>query len=100
MIRKRFWRIRRHQRSDRASTEPRSPVARADTREGTEPDPRFSFANERTFLAWSRTALALVVAGLAVTQLLLPFPGIPWGRHIIGVPLMNRLTSGLPPAPG
>ena len=53
-----------------------------------------------TFLAWSRTALALVVAGLAVTQLLLPFPGIPWGRHIIGVPLMNRLASGLPPAPG
>jgi len=32
--------------------------------EGTEPDPRFTFANERTFLAWSRTALALVVAGL------------------------------------
>jgi putative membrane protein len=30
--------------------------------EGTEPDPRFTFANERTFLAWSRTALALVVA--------------------------------------
>jgi len=31
--------------------------------QGTEPDPRFTFANERTFLAWSRTALALVVAG-------------------------------------
>ena len=24
---------------------------------GTEPDPRFTFANERTFLAWIRTAL-------------------------------------------
>ncbi|MFS3130726.1 YidH family protein [Nocardioides sp. Bht2] len=34
--------------------------------EGTEPDYRFSFANERTFLAWIRTALALLVAGVAV----------------------------------
>jgi hypothetical protein len=31
---------------------------------GTDPDPRFTLANERTFLAWVRTALA-VVAGLA-----------------------------------
>lgn len=37
---------------------------------GHEPDPRFSFANERTFLAWNRTALALVGAGLAASQLL------------------------------
>ena len=56
--------------------------------EGTEPDPRFTFANERTFLAWSRTALALVVAGLGVVQLLPPFPGVPWGRHALGVPLI------------
>jgi putative membrane protein len=55
---------------------------------GTEPDPRFTFANERTFLAWSRTALALVVAGLGVVQLLPPFPGVPWGRHVLGVPLI------------
>lgn len=33
---------------------------------GHEPDYRFSFANERTFLAWIRTALALVAAGVAV----------------------------------
>ncbi len=56
--------------------------------EGTEPDPRFTFANERTFLAWSRTALALVVAGLGVVQLLPPFPGVPWGRHALGLPLI------------
>ena len=56
--------------------------------EGAEPDPRFTFANERTFLAWSRTALALVVAGLGVVQLLPPFPGVPWGRHVLGVPLI------------
>lgn len=35
--------------------------------EGDEPDPRWSLANERTLLAYSRTALALVVAGLAVS---------------------------------
>ena len=56
--------------------------------EGTEPDPRFTFANERTYRAWSRTALALVVAGLGVVQLLPPFPGVPWGRHVLGVPLI------------
>src|SRR5215468_2186125 len=46
------------------------PRAVAKNEDGTEPDPRFTFANERTFLAWSRTALALVVAGLAIVQLL------------------------------
>ena len=54
----------------------------------TEPDARFTMANERTFLAWSRTALALIVAGLGIIQLLPPFPGVPWGRHVLGVPLI------------
>lgn len=39
---------------------------------GTEPDPRFSLANERTFLAWIRTSLALVAAGVALEALELP----------------------------
>jgi putative membrane protein len=56
--------------------------------EGTEPDPRFTFANERTFLAWSRTAVALIVAGLGIVQLLPPFPGVPFGRHLLGIPLI------------
>ncbi len=54
----------------------------------TEPDVRFTLANERTFLAWNRTALALVVAGLGIVQLLPPFPRVPWGRHVLGVPLI------------
>lgn len=33
---------------------------------GDEPDYRFSFANERTFLAWIRTALALLAGGVAL----------------------------------
>ncbi|MDG9704914.1 YidH family protein [Streptomyces sp. DH37] len=38
--------------------------------EGTTPDYRFSLANERTFLAWIRTSLALVAGGIAVDQFL------------------------------
>jgi putative membrane protein len=64
------------------------PRATAEDEEGAEPDPRFTFANERTFLAWSRTALALVVAGLGIVQLLPPFPGVPVGRYLLGVPLI------------
>jgi putative membrane protein len=37
---------------------------------GEAPDYRFSLANERTFLAWIRTALALIGGGLAASQLL------------------------------
>ena len=54
---------------------------------GSDPDARFSYANERTFLAWNRTALALIAAGLAVTTLL-PQLDVEFGRRIIGVPLI------------
>ncbi|MFF2269438.1 YidH family protein [Cellulosimicrobium cellulans] len=35
---------------------------------GTEPDARFSLANERTALAWVRTGLGLVAGGVALTS--------------------------------
>ncbi|PZE32864.1 hypothetical protein DEJ21_15620 [Curtobacterium sp. MCSS17_006] len=38
-------------------------------RHGSEPDARFSLANERTFLAWIRTALALLAGGVALEAL-------------------------------
>lgn len=34
-----------------------------------EPDPRFTLANERTFLAWIRTSLALIAGGVALAEL-------------------------------
>ncbi|MEV7127030.1 DUF202 domain-containing protein [Streptomyces sp. NPDC093260] len=43
--------------------------------EGRTPDYRFSLANERTFLAWLRTALALIGGGFAVDQFL---PHLRW----------------------
>jgi len=44
--------------------------------QGTEPDPRFSLANERTFLAWVRTALALFAAGVALEALDVPIAAV------------------------
>lgn len=41
---------------------------------GSDPDPRFSLANERTFLAWIRTSLAFIAAGLALSVVRLPMP--------------------------
>jgi putative membrane protein len=57
---------------------------RDDPAEGTEPDYRFTLANERTFLAWVRTALGLLAAGVAVRQLVEPF-GIEGGRTTLAL---------------
>jgi len=45
-------------------------------RVGNEPDYRFTLANERTFLAYVRTALGLNAAGLAVDQFIDGSPGV------------------------
>jgi putative membrane protein len=34
--------------------------------EGKTPDPRMSLANERTFLAWMRTALTMIAGGVSL----------------------------------
>jgi putative membrane protein len=51
---------------------------------GSEPDPRFTFANERTFLAWARTGLALIAGGLAAAQVL--HVGFGGGRLLVAIP--------------
>jgi len=61
---------------------------------GEDPDYRFTFANERTFLAWIRTSLALVAAGVAVIQLLTT-EGEKAEAYIVGVPLIT-LGSVMP----
>jgi len=54
---------------------------------GETPDYRFSLANERTFLAWVRTGLALIAGGLACAQFLPPLP-IEHLREIIAIALL------------
>ena len=67
------------------------------TGDSAEPDHRFTLANERTLLAWLRTALALVAAGVATVSLL-PELGIPGGRHLVGVALVTMGTLLAPAA--
>lgn len=43
---------------------------------GEEPDYRFSLANERTYLAWIRTALALIAGGVALDAVRFPMPAV------------------------
>ncbi|MCX4386238.1 DUF202 domain-containing protein [Micromonospora peucetia] len=54
---------------------------------GSTPDYRFSLANERTFLAWLRTGLALVAGGLAAAQFLPPLP-LAHLREVIAIALL------------
>ena len=41
---------------------------------GEDPDPRFTLANERTFLAWIRTSLALLAAGIGLEAFVIDLP--------------------------
>jgi putative membrane protein len=52
---------------------------------GTDPDYRFTLANERTFLAWIRTALALAAGGLGAINLIENF----YGQEVIGLLLLG-----------
>ncbi|WP_296604391.1 DUF202 domain-containing protein [Nocardioides sp.] len=53
---------------------------------GEEPDPRFTLANERTFLAWVRTALAMLAGGVALHAL--KVPGTAWVRTTLAIVLV------------
>jgi inner membrane protein YidH len=60
--------------------------------EGRDPDPRFTFANERTFLAWIRTSLALVAGGIGIDTFLVDMAVIP--RRLLASALLV-LGAGL-----
>jgi putative membrane protein len=55
--------------------------------QGEDPDPRFSFANERTFLAWIRTALALLAAGIGLEAFAPPL-AVPGLRQVLAALLV------------
>ena len=52
---------------------------------GEDPDYRFTLANERTFLAWIRTALALAAGGLGAVTILDDFTG----DEVLGIGLLT-----------
>ncbi|MDY6808708.1 MAG: DUF202 domain-containing protein [Actinomycetota bacterium] len=73
--------------SDTGADDVRSGLARRVFPKGSDPDPRFTLANERTFLAWIRTALAFVAAGVALEAFALG--GLPpVGRKAIAIALI------------
>lgn len=76
---------------DAADPEPADTEAAHLEAADTEPDYRFTLANERTFLAWYRTALALIAGGVAVVQLLPPLAS-PVVREALG--LLLTISGG------
>src|ERR1700752_1420556 len=68
----------------------------ADSTAECEPDYRFTLANERTFLAWQRTALGLLAAAVALVQLVAELT-VPGPRRGLGVgrAVLAILTSGM-----
>lgn len=50
---------------------------------GTEPDPRFTLANERTYLAWVRTSVACMAGGIA------------FDAFVVSAPDALRSTAGI-----
>jgi putative membrane protein len=61
---------------------------------GTEPDPRFTLANERTFLAWLRTALGLMVAAAAVKAF--GAEGSQWAAAVLAVLAVGVAVEAFP----
>ncbi len=66
--------------------------------EGDDPDVRFTMANERTFLAWIRTSLGFLAAGVAVDVVDLDLSS--GGRRLLaglllGLGLLSAVTAWL-----
>ncbi len=61
---------------------------------GADPDPRFTFANERTFLAWIRTSLALIAAGIALEAFLDDVPASTRRLLAVALVLVGVMSAG------
>jgi putative membrane protein len=63
---------------------------------GDEPDPRFTLANERTFLAWIRTALAVIATAVAADTLMVTVWPAPLRKAIVVLLLLGgtALSAG------
>src|ERR1700730_17263662 len=68
------------------------PSQRVDRPAPSEHDVRLSLANERRFLAWGRTPLAVIALGLAVVKLL-PFGGLQGLQLVVGLGLIVLGTT-------
>ena len=66
--------------------------------EGEDPDPRFTLANERTFLAWIRSSLAFLAGGIAIE--IFNIEGVPaWINSTVSF-VERAMRTGKPmPAP-
>lgn len=64
--------------------------------EGKEPDPRFTLANERTFLTWLSTSLALSAGAVAMAAVPRDI-FVPWVRTALAVVLvlLSALAAAL-----
>lgn len=54
---------------------------------GTEPDPLYTLANERTYLAWLRLAVTLLASAVAIDRLFLERPW--FGSEILALSLVG-----------
>ena len=61
---------------------------------GDEPDYRFTLANERTFLSWIRTSLALAAGGLGALNLIEDVYGHEWiGMTLLALSFLTAANS-------
>ena len=62
---------------------------------GSTPDPRFSLANERTFLAWVRTSVALMAGGVALDAVELDGPRGLQSALAVALVVLGLLGAGV-----
>jgi putative membrane protein len=77
------------------ATPPQDPFTRWLTSRGEDPDPRFTLANERTFLAWIRTALGLMGAGVALEVFSVDVGGSGWRRALAVVLVVSGAVTAI-----